>query len=299
MIDFAELESRISLAMLADRYRLRRRLGTIRKLHEAGKPIDRELKLVITSATIDSVRFSRHFRTSRGPAPVVEVSGRNYPVEVCYRPFEPDEEDDGGEPDLERAVLDAVDELTSIDPTGDVLIFMPTERHIHDTAKALRGRLLSGARAGRPVEILPLYARLTAKEQQRVFEPHRRRRIVIATNVAESSLTVPGDSPRPGAGPIPLDARGVPRLALRPGSGHVDPRLGQVARPAMGEDGGLVGCVKRTTSPSCHEMVRFTHPTITWHVHPAGSNCGTGSCSPSLSDDCWATMPGTVIASDA
>ena len=152
----------------------------------------RELKLVITSATIDSVRFSRHFRTSRGPAPVVEVSGRNYPVELCYRPIEPDEEDDGGEPDLERAVLDAVDELTSIDPNGDVLIFMPTERHIHDTAKALRGRLLSSDRAGRPVEILPLYARLTAKEQQRVFEPHRRRRIVIATNVAESSLTVPG-----------------------------------------------------------------------------------------------------------
>jgi ATP-dependent helicase HrpA len=156
----------------------------------------RELKLVITSATIDSVRFSRHFRTSRGPAPVVEVSGRNFPVDIFYRPIEPDDDGDddadGDEPDLERAVLDAVDELTSIDRGGDVLVFMPTERHIHDTAKALRGRLLKGDRRGRPVEILPLYARLPAKQQQRVFEPHRHRRIVIATNVAESSLTVPG-----------------------------------------------------------------------------------------------------------
>jgi len=237
MIDFAELESRISLAMLADRYRLRRRLGTIRKLHEAGKPIDRELKLVITSATIDSVRFSRHFRTSRGPAPVVEVSGRNYPVEVCYRPFEPDEEDDGGEPDLERAVLDAVDELTSIDPTGDVLIFMPTERHIHDTAKALRGRLLSGARAGRPVEILPLYARLTAKEQQRVFEPHRRRRIVIATNVAESSLTVPGIRYVIDPGTAPLARLGPVRGAAR--------RL-----PATRSWSDTAGCSRSTASRS-------------------------------------------------
>jgi ATP-dependent helicase HrpA len=146
----------------------------------------RDLKLIITSATIDAVRFSRHFRSSKGPAPVVEVSGRNYPVEIGYRPLVSD--DPTEEPDPERAVLDAVEELGRLDRTGDVLIFMPTERHIHDTAKALRGRLALGG----PVDVLPLYARLPAKEQQRVFEPHRRRRIVIATNVAESSLTVPG-----------------------------------------------------------------------------------------------------------
>ncbi len=112
-----------------------------------------ELKLIVTSATIDAVRFSRHFRSSKGPAPVIEVSGRNYPVDVVYRPPEPDDEDD--EPDLERVVLDAVDEVLRLDRYGDVLIFMPTERHIHDTAKALRGRFLSGAPDGRPLDILP------------------------------------------------------------------------------------------------------------------------------------------------
>jgi ATP-dependent helicase HrpA len=150
----------------------------------------RELKLIVTSATIDAVRFSRHFRSRRGPAPVIEVSGRNYPVEIRYRPIEPD--DEGDEPELERAVLDAVDELLRLDRHGDVLIFMPTERQIHDTAKALRGRFLAVDPGGRSLEILPLYARLPAKQQQRVFEPSRRRRVVIATNVAESSLTVPG-----------------------------------------------------------------------------------------------------------
>ena len=151
----------------------------------------RDLKVIITSATIDAVRFSRHFRTSTGPAPVIEVSGRNYPVELRYRPLV-GEDDDDTDPDLERSVLDAVDELGSETSTGDVLVFMPTERHIHDMAKALRGRLVSGRWAGRRAEVLPLYARLPTKEQQRVFNPGGARRIIIATNVAESSLTVPG-----------------------------------------------------------------------------------------------------------
>ncbi|MGA2061549.1 MAG: ATP-dependent RNA helicase HrpA, partial [Thermoguttaceae bacterium] len=151
-------------------------------------PKRRDLKLIITSATIDAARFSAHFAAANGPAPVVEVSGRTYPVEVRWRP--PMADEDGGEPDLQQAVLAAVEELASID-RGDILIFMPTERHIHETAKTLRARPLPGDPTGRETEILPLYARLSIREQQRVFQPGAKRRIVIATNVAESSLTVP------------------------------------------------------------------------------------------------------------
>ncbi|HET7407361.1 MAG TPA: ATP-dependent RNA helicase HrpA [Mycobacteriales bacterium] len=134
-----------------------------------------DLKVVITSATIDSERFAQHF----GGAPVVEVSGRAYPVEVRYRPLDPD---DG---DQVQGILDAVDELAREGP-GDVLVFLSGEREIRDTADALRGRHL------RDTEILPLYSRLSAAEQHKVFQPHPGRRIVLATNVAETSLTVPG-----------------------------------------------------------------------------------------------------------
>ena len=147
-----------------------------------------DLKLIITSATIDAARFSAHFATPYGPAPVVEVSGRTFPVEVRWRP--PMADEDGDEADLQRAVLAAVEEVAALDH-GDILIFMPTERHIHETAKTLRGRPLPGDPTGRQTEILPLYARLSMREQQRVFQPGPLRRIVIATNVAESSLTVP------------------------------------------------------------------------------------------------------------
>jgi ATP-dependent helicase HrpA len=160
-------------------------LGHLKRL----LPRRRDLKLIITSATIDVARFAEHFGSAAGPAPVIEVSGRMYPVELRWRPIEPDEESD--EPDVIRGVLNAIDELAWID-SGDMLIFMPTERDIHETAKALRGRALPGDRSGRATEILPLYARLSLAEQQRVFQPHPHRRIVIATNVAESSLTVPG-----------------------------------------------------------------------------------------------------------
>ena len=151
-------------------------------------PKRRDLKLIVTSATIDAARFSTHFATPGGPAPVVEVSGRTFPVDVRWRP--PMADEDGGEADLQQAVLAAVEEVAALDQ-GDILIFMPTERHIHETVKTLRGRPLPGDPSGQLPDILPLYARLSIREQQRVFQPGGKRRVVIATNVAESSLTVP------------------------------------------------------------------------------------------------------------
>nr|WP_321237789.1 ATP-dependent RNA helicase HrpA [uncultured Tolumonas sp.] len=135
-----------------------------------------DLKLIITSATIDPQRFSRHFSN----APVIEVSGRTYPVDVRYRPWQ-DEEDS----DPLQGLFNAVDELCS-EGLGDILIFMNGEREIRDTADALRKRNL------RDTEILPLYSRLSNTEQNRIFSQHAGRRIVLATNVAETSLTVPG-----------------------------------------------------------------------------------------------------------
>lgn len=145
----------------------------------------RDLKIIITSATIDAERFAAHFRPVAGEVPVLEVSGRSYPVQTIYRP--PDLDETGDEPDWPKAIADAVEEVCSYGP-GDVLLFMPTEREIHEASKTLRGRAFGGAKT----EILPLYARLSAAEQQRVFQLSANRRIVIATNVAESSLTVPG-----------------------------------------------------------------------------------------------------------
>jgi ATP-dependent helicase HrpA len=148
-----------------------------------------DLKVVVTSATIDTGRFAAHLH-----APVVEVSGRTYPVEIRYRPLGPAAAagDDDGEPealaeerDVNQAITDAVSELAGEGP-GDVLVFLPGERDIRDAADALRH--------GGPsdLDILPLYARLSSAEQHRVFRPHRGRRVVLATNVAETSLTVPG-----------------------------------------------------------------------------------------------------------
>ncbi|QDT37568.1 ATP-dependent RNA helicase HrpA [Stratiformator vulcanicus] len=148
-----------------------------------------ELKVIITSATIDAERFAEHFSTDGKPAPVVEVSGRTYPVEVRYRPPVSDSEDNA-EPDPTENMLEAVEEVCR-EGNGDVLVFMPTERDIRDAAKRLRGKTLPGDYSGATTEILPLYGRLSAAEQSRVFQTHPHRRIVIATNVAESSLTVP------------------------------------------------------------------------------------------------------------
>ncbi|MBV5095824.1 ATP-dependent RNA helicase HrpA [Tenebrionicola larvae] len=138
-----------------------------------------DLKVIITSATIDPQRFSRHFNN----APIVEVSGRTWPVEVRYRPVVEEAQD--GERDQLQAIFDAVDELGREGP-GDILIFMSGEREIRDTADGLMKLDLPHT------EILPLYARLSTSEQNRIFQPHGGRRIVLATNVAETSLTVPG-----------------------------------------------------------------------------------------------------------
>jgi ATP-dependent helicase HrpA len=139
-----------------------------------------DLKVIVTSATIDADRFAKHFESGKGPAPVLMVSGRLFPVEQRYRPFE-----ESREYDVNSAIVDAVDELWR-EGGGDVLVFLPGEREIREAAEALRKHHPPG------VEVLPLFARLSQQEQDRVFEPHGQRRIVLATNVAETSLTVPG-----------------------------------------------------------------------------------------------------------
>lgn len=184
-----------------------------------------DLKVIITSATIDSQRFAEHFSRPSSPVPIIEVSGRTYPVEIRYRPLdgsdtqsedEVDEEETPGEnrtnlsnqqksgiargemKDQTEGICQAVDELFACDP-GDILVFLPGERDIRDTEAALAAHLGSryvraGERTNTPgaVEILPLFARLSPAEQQRIFAPHPYPRIVLATNVAETSLTVPG-----------------------------------------------------------------------------------------------------------
>lgn len=159
-----------------------------------------DLKVIITSATIDPQRFANHFGTPEKPAPIIEVSGRTYPVEIRYRPLSQPpagmDEEDASDDELEEdrdpldAVCDAVDELAQEAP-GDILVFFSGEREIRDAAEALNARIQSNRRlAG--TEVLPLFARLSLQEQHKVFHPGNKRRIVLATNVAETSLTVPG-----------------------------------------------------------------------------------------------------------
>ncbi|UIF85017.1 ATP-dependent RNA helicase HrpA [Cupriavidus sp. UYPR2.512] len=150
-----------------------------------------DLKVIITSATIDAQRFAQHFASGDKPAPVIEVSGRLYPVEVRYRPITEDvpagapRSPQARERDLYDGIVEAVDELCRVGP-GDVLVFLPGEREIREAAEALRKHHPPHT------EILPLFARLSVQEQERVFKPSNARRIVLATNVAETSLTVPG-----------------------------------------------------------------------------------------------------------
>lgn len=139
----------------------------------------RDLKLIVTSATIDPQRFSRHFEN----APIIEVSGRTYPVEVRYMP--PPEDEESGGIDVQQGILDAVDELSTLD-RGDILIFFSGEREIREAAETLRKHKM------RSTEVLPLYARQSPAEQARIFKSSGQRRIVLSTNVAETSLTVPG-----------------------------------------------------------------------------------------------------------
>ncbi|MBQ9875022.1 MAG: ATP-dependent RNA helicase HrpA [Thermoguttaceae bacterium] len=179
-------------------------LGMLRRVLERR----RDLKVIVTSATIDAERFAQHFASAKGPAPIVEVSGRTYPIEIVYRPVDewklrreaaalergesPSKTRDLDDEDAFEATLcDAVDEMARRG-NGDMLIFMPTERDIFETAKLLKGRAIPGDDAVRKTTILPLYARLSSDEQQKIFGKTPHRKIVVATNVAESSLTVPG-----------------------------------------------------------------------------------------------------------
>ncbi|MDP3337361.1 MAG: ATP-dependent RNA helicase HrpA [Rhodoferax sp.] len=146
-----------------------------------------DLKVIVTSATIDAERFAEHFASRKGPAPIIMVSGRMFPVEQRYRPFE-----EARDYDLNNAIADAVDELwRDAHNSGDILVFLPGEREIREAADHLRGHL-SHQPVFRGAEVLPLFARLSQAEQDRIFDSHSGRRIVLATNVAETSLTVPG-----------------------------------------------------------------------------------------------------------
>jgi ATP-dependent helicase HrpA len=201
-----------------------------------------DLKLVITSATIDPQRFSHHF----GDAPVIEVSGRTYPVETRYRAL--------GAADQVDAIGDAIEELGREGP-GDVLVFLSGEREIRETAETL------GTRFGDRMEILPLYARLSSADQQRIFRPHRGRRIVLATNVAETSLTVPGIHyvVDPGTARISrYSARlKVQRLPIEPVSqASADQRKGRCGRVAAGV------CIRLYDEEDFEARPAFTDPEI-------------------------------------
>src|SRR4051794_11067253 len=207
-----------------------------------------DLKLIITSATIDPQRFAAHF----GPdVPVIEVSGRTYPVEVRYQPMAREDDDDVDPTD---AIGDAVDQLLR-QRRGDVLVFLSGEREIRDTADALRGRFGAG------LEILPLYARLSSAEQQRVFRNSTGRRVVLATNVAETSLTVPGirSVVDPGTARISrYSARlKVQRLPIeRISQASADQRKGRCGRVAEGV------CIRLYAEDDFAERARFTDPEV-------------------------------------
>ena len=208
-----------------------------------------DLKVIITSATIDPERFSRHF----APAPIVEVSGRTYPVEVRYRPLADPDSEPGAEPrDQIQAIADAFTELRREGP-GDVLVFLSGEREIRDTADAL---------ADEPdLEILPLYARLSAAEQYRVFQPHSGRRVVLATNVAETSLTVPGIRyvVDPGTARISRYSQRtkVQRLPIEPISqASASQRAGRCGRTSDGI------CIRLYSEEDFDSRPEFTEPEI-------------------------------------
>ncbi len=249
-----------------------------------------DLRVIITSATIDAVRFAEHFgrarllpshearidsanedRSSRAaqqeplppnadaevdPAPIIQVEGRTYPVEVLYHP--PPEDEATGEIDMLRGVVNAVEEICALGQ-GDILVFLPTERDILEAHQKLRG--WEKNRSAGAIEIVPLYARLSTAEQNRVFQPHRGRRIVLATNVAESSLTVPGIhfvvdtgtarisrySPRSQVQRLPIEA--ISRASA-------DQRKGRCGRVGPGV------CVRLYTPEDYNARDAFTSPEI-------------------------------------
>jgi ATP-dependent helicase HrpA len=217
-----------------------------------------DLKVIITSATIDPERFARQFGTDAGPAPILRVSGRTYPVEVRYRPLVEEIEVDGeslvAERDQVEAIGDAVRELSAEGP-GDILVFLSGEREIRDTAEALGKLDLRGT------DVLPLYARLAAAEQHRVFQPHTGRRVVLATNVAETSLTVPGIRYviDPGTARISRYSQRtkVQRLPIEPVSqASANQRKGRCGRVAEGI------CIRLYTEDDFESRPEFTDPEI-------------------------------------
>ena len=236
-------------------------LGYLKQLLERRD----DLKVIITSATIDTERFAEHFADENGPCPIVEVSGRTYPVEVRYRPIAPEpasDDPDESEPvvvpevpdvrDQIDAICDAVHELRD---AGDILVFLSGEREIRDTADALTDLDLPNT------EILPLYARLSAAEQQRVFGRSRHRRIVLATNVAETSITVPGIRAviDPGTARISRYSTRtkVQRLPIEPISrASADQRAGRCGRVAPGI------CIRLYAEADFEARPEFTEPEI-------------------------------------
>ena len=241
-------------------------LGYLREL----LPRRPDLKVIVTSATIEPERFSAHFGGAENGlsdgAPIVEVSGRTYPVEIRYRPLEvavaAEDGDDPDDPDHEvvrtelrdqtEAIVDAIAELEK-EPPGDVLVFLSGEREIRDTAEALRDL--------KDTEVLPLYARLPTAEQQRVFAPHSGRRVVLATNVAETSLTVPGIRyvVDPGTARISRYSRRtkVQRLPIEPISqASAAQRAGRSGRVAPGV------CIRLYSEDDFSSRPRYTDPEI-------------------------------------
>jgi len=208
-----------------------------------------DLKVIVTSATIDADRFAQHFASRHGPAPVIQVSGRLFPVEQRYRPFE-----ESREYGLNDAIGDAVDELWR-EGAGDVLVFLPGEREIREAADHLRRHHPPG------VEIVPLFARLSQQEQEMVFEPHSARRVVLATNVAETSLTVPGIQ-------YVIDA-GTARVKRYSYRNKVEQlQIEAVSQAAANQRAGRCGrvsngiCIRLYDEKDFSERTRFTDPEI-------------------------------------
>jgi ATP-dependent helicase HrpA len=215
-----------------------------------------DLKVIVTSATIDAQRFAEHFKSANGPAPVIMVSGRMFPVEQRYRPFE-----ESREYDLNSAIADGVDELwRDVHNAGDILVFLPGEREIREAADHLR-RHLSHQPLMRSAEVLPLFARLSQAEQDRIFDGHTGRRIVLATNVAETSLTVPGIRYVIDAGTARIKRYSfrskVEQLLVEPISqSSANQRAGRCGRVANGI------CIRLYEQTDFEGRPRFTDPEI-------------------------------------
>ncbi|WOO33552.1 ATP-dependent RNA helicase HrpA [Diaphorobacter limosus] len=214
-----------------------------------------DLKVVVTSATIDAERFAKHFASKAGPAPVIMVSGRTYPVEMRWRPFEEKKDFD-----LNDAIADGVDELWAGGAGGDILIFLPGEREIREAADHLR-KHLQHSPVLRSAEVLPLFSRLSQAEQDRIFDQHSHRRIVLATNVAETSLTVPGIKYVVDAGTARVKRYSfrskVEQLLVEPISqAAANQRAGRCGRVANGI------CIRLYDEADFNQRDRFTDPEI-------------------------------------